>query len=137
MSKTAGRCRSKGVSETIAPRRARDASAEQERRDREELSELPGRYGFTIESFVNELLIASSKEPTGPALSSEVVNRNAAKALRNTGSKVDAGGVRRIRKLLELYAPDALPPILRSAPSNPPADVPVQNNIVPFTLGEG
>lgn len=121
----------------LEARRARDASAEQERRGREELADLPGRYGLTIESFVNALLVASSKKPTGLAPSSEGINRNAAKALKSASSKVDTADVRRIRQLLEHYAPDALPPILRPAPPKPPTDVPVHSNVARFPLSEG
>jgi len=100
----------------LEARRARDASEEHERRDREELADLPGRYGLTIESFVNALLLASSKKPTGPAPSSKGINRNAAKTLRSAGSKVDAADVRRIRQLLGVYALRTDSPIRQKFP---------------------
>jgi hypothetical protein len=115
----------------LQARRAREASAKQEQRDRKELADLPGRYGFTIESFVNALLLASSKKPTGPAPSGEGINRNAAKTLRNAGANVDAADVRRIRQLLEFYTPDTLPLTLRPTPTKPPV-VPVPSNVTPF-----
>lgn len=106
----------------LEARRKRDADAKRELCDREELADLSSRYGFTRDTFINELLFASSKKATGPAPSSEAINRNAAKALRNAGSKVDAGDVRRIRNLIERYEPGALPSMLRSAPPDSQAE---------------
>ncbi|WP_146214394.1 hypothetical protein [Rhizobium sp. 11515TR] len=93
----------------LKARRERDEAAAQNERDRAEFAGVTETYGFTLEMFVAVLLHASSKKPSGPIPSREHINRNAARNLRNAGFSIDAGGVRRVRQLIERYSPKALP----------------------------
>jgi len=100
-------------------RRERDAAAEQDKRDRAELTNVTATHGFALEIFVAALLRASSRKLTGPASSRERTDRDAAKDLRNAGFKVGVADVRRIRQLIERYNPEILPEALRPAPLGP------------------
>ncbi len=121
----------------LRARRAREAAAEQDRRDRAELANIAAAHGFTLEEFVLALLRASSKKASGPTPFGENVNRNAAKDLRVAGFKVDAGDVRHIRQLIERYNPVILPEELRpTAPAPLAATISLPNNIV-HLRGEG
>jgi hypothetical protein len=104
----------------LQARREQIAAAEQDRRDRLYLENVPATYGFTLEVFVAALLHASSAKPTGPAPSGEHTDRNVAKNLRSAGFKLNAGDVRHIRQLLERYNPEILPQTLRPTSSSRP-----------------
>jgi len=108
----------------LKARQAQKAREQQEQRDREEFAELPRLHNFTIASFVDALLIASSKKRTGPAPSNETINRNTGKALG-----VGAATVRRMRELLERYAPHDLPALLRPE-SAPTTNATARSNVV-------
>jgi hypothetical protein len=116
----------------LQARREASAAADQDKRDRAELSNVTATHGFTLDAFVAALLRASSKKSTGPAPSGEHTNRNAAKDLRTGGFKVDTGDVRRIRQLIERYKPELLPEALRPAPPS----MPLSNEIVRFPEDE-
>jgi hypothetical protein len=117
-------------------RREQVATAEQEKRDRAELVNFTATHGFTLDAFVAALVHSVTRKPAGPAPSGEHTNRNAAKGLRNAGFSVDAGDVRRIRRLIERYNPEILPEALRPAPSTLPAAPSLPDNIVRFPEGE-
>jgi hypothetical protein len=115
----------------LRARRQKERVAEQEKRDRAELANLGPTHGFSIEVFIEALVRASSRKPTGPAPSGEHINRTAAKALRNAGFKVDAGDVRRIRALIERYNLEILPEELLPAPLAAPSGPVLQaDNVV-------
>jgi hypothetical protein len=116
----------------LKTRREGDAAAAQDKRDRAEFAGVTKTYGFSVEMFVAALLHASSKKPSGPIPSREHINRNTAKDLRNAGFSIDAGGVRRVRQLIERYSPKALPESLR--PEETPPAAPLLSNV--FRLHE-
>ena len=93
----------------LAERRSANARVEQERQDRQEITSLPNRYGFTIEAFVEAVVDFSKKKATGPIPTVDGANRNVAKHFRSRGSEINAGDVRRIRSLILLYSPEAFP----------------------------
>lgn len=108
--------------------RERDAAVAQDKRDQAEFASVTETYGFTLEMFVAALLHASSKKPSGPIPSTEHINRNASRDLRNAGFSIDAGGVRRVRQLIERYSPKALPESLR--PEETPPTAPLPSNAI-------
>jgi hypothetical protein len=119
----------------LRARREREAVTEQDKRDRAELADVTVTHGFGLEEFVAALVLASTKKSAGPAPSGENTDRNAAKQLRNTGFKVDAADVRRIRRLIERYNAEILPEPLRPAP--PAAPVPSPNkNVIRFPASD-
>jgi hypothetical protein len=120
----------------VRKRREQKAAAEQEERDRAALANVATTHGFELDVFVAAVLRAASKKPTGPAPSAENINRNAAKELRSAGFKIDAGGVRRIRQLIERYNPEILPEVLRPQTVPAPPAVSLPSNIVPFPEGD-
>ncbi len=111
-------------------RREREAAREAERRERIELDSVPARFGFTLEKLTDVLMRAAQRKSTQSAPpSDEVVNRSAAKALRRAGFKVDAGDVRRLRRLMERLRPELLPKDLRPEPTPTP---PALSNVLRF-----
>jgi len=104
----------------LRERQAQRAALKREEQARAELADVGVTHGFTLEQFATALTQATTKKVTGPAPSSEQINRNAAKYLRDGGFKVDAGDVRRLRGHLENYMTDILPEPLRPQSSPPP-----------------
>lgn len=102
-------------------RREREAALEHEERARAELANTTATHGFSLDEFVGALARAAIKKTTGLAPSSENINRNTAKNLRDAGFKVHAGDVRRFRGHLESYMPHILPEPLRVELPVPPA----------------
>ncbi len=109
-------------------RRAREKEAEQQqrRRDQAELARVEETFGITLEQLIGAVERASTSLSVDSAANREEANRRAAKALRATGSKIDAGQVRRIRQLIEESRSDLLPQCLK------PTEARVPDNVVPF-----
>ncbi|QFR34712.1 hypothetical protein [Ancylobacter sp. TS-1] len=97
----------------LRERRARSVEEEREKRDRAEFAAVEVTFGFSLNELIAALLRAYSKKSSGSSPSMESVNRNAAKELRNAGSSISAGGVRRVRELIERYEPALMPVSLR------------------------
>ena len=120
----------------LQERRDKEAAIERERRDRDELANVVGNYGFSLTALIDALLRAASSKRTGPAPSGEHVNRNTAKEMRSAGFQVDARDVRRIRELIERYNPEILPEVLQPAPPAVKAALELQDNVVRFPKNE-
>jgi hypothetical protein len=121
--------------EDAAQLRARHERAEQEERERKERHELETiepTYGCSMEAILDALVRACSARSRGSPVSQENINRDASKALRANGAKIDAGEMRRVRQLIERYRPEILPAVLQEQPSSAPegGDRPVSNVVV-------
>lgn len=103
---------------TLKARREREQADRRLKEDLATLDRMEERTGLTPESFVNSLVEAGRRKRTGPAPNAENINRNAAKSLRAAGHNLDAGQVRHLRQLIELYRPNLLPDELRPAPKS-------------------
>jgi hypothetical protein len=99
--------------EDLRIRREQEEATQREKRGRAELADISQIHGFSLEVFLDALVLASSKRSNGSGPTSEVVDRRAAKRLRDAGFKLDAGTVRHLRQLIELYEIEALPEALR------------------------
>src|SRR6201999_1668658 len=64
---------------------------------------------------------AYSSRPGNRVISYEKANRDAAKFLGTSGAKITAGGIRRVRELMERHRPEAIPTSLRNPPAMPSA----------------
>ena len=103
---------------------------ETEERERVELANVPASFGFSLESLIAAVMRASQRKSAKLVPTEETINRNAAKDLRGAGFKVDAGDVRRIRRLIERYSPALLPKELR--PTVATAETPPLDNVLRF-----
>jgi hypothetical protein len=103
-------------------RRQRAEQVEQERKAQHALETATATYGCSIETIIDTLVRTYSSRSRGPAVAHESANRDAAKSLRATGAKIDAGDIRRIRHLIERYRPDILPATLREQPASTPEE---------------
>jgi hypothetical protein len=119
--------------------RERDAAVEQDKQDRAELANVAATHGLALDCIRRGTPPCFfKKKPSGPAPSDEHVNRDAVKDLRGAGFRVDAGDVRRIRKLIERYSPEILPEALRSASlAQPPSGPTLPDNVVPLRVLAG
>jgi hypothetical protein len=114
-------------------RREREAAEEQERKDRSQFDNLDEAFGFSVDRVVGAISRACAPKATGANPSLEIVDRNAAKELRTAGFKIDAGQLRRIRKLIERYRPDVLPEAIKMKPAREEAQTaPPPDNVVQF-----
>jgi hypothetical protein len=119
--------------DALNARREREAAEEQERKDRAEFDDLNKAFGFSMDRVADAISRACAPKATGANPSPEIVDRNAAKELRTAGFKIDAGQLRRIRKLIERYRPDVLPEALKTEPAREAArSAPPPDNIVKF-----
>jgi hypothetical protein len=105
----------------LRDRREQAKQAEKEQRERGELDAVSSTYGCSIENIIEALSQAYSSRPRNRATSYEKANRDAAKSLGTSGAKITAGGIRRIRELIERHRPEAIPVSLRNEPPTPSA----------------
>jgi hypothetical protein len=109
------------------------AAEDQVQRDRVEFANIHETYDFSIDVLIAALARATVKSAMGTVQSEEVICKAAAKDLRGAGFKIDAGQVRRIRRLVERFNPEVLPKTLVSAPQIVEArPTSVLDNVVPF-----